>query len=176
MELVASQLTREARLLEVATKLAQVPGVVAGGITSYAGGAMGHDPIRVGTAAKARGLTPNIHITCVGEGSAHHAGNLEDLAAVGIENVFAITGDYPKAAGTATSRFRTTWIPCSSSNSSANARQPACRFTFPWRFRRSSTREAGMRLSVPEAGERKSRPAPIMPSRSLATIRANFAS
>src|ERR1700687_4736685 len=65
VELVASPLTREAKLLDVATRLAQVPGVVAGGITSYAGGAMGHDPIRVGTAAKARGLTPNIHVTCV---------------------------------------------------------------------------------------------------------------
>ena len=66
VELVASRLTREARLLEVASKLAQVPGVVAGSITSYAGGALGHDPVRVGTAARARGLTPNIHLTCVG--------------------------------------------------------------------------------------------------------------
>jgi hypothetical protein len=58
VELVASRLTREARLLDVASRLAQVPGVVAGSITSYAGGAMGHDPIRVGTAARARGLVP----------------------------------------------------------------------------------------------------------------------
>lgn len=96
VELVASQLTREAKLLEVATKLAQVPGVVGAGITSYAGGAMGHDPIRVGTAAKARGLTPNIHITCVGKDRLTIRRELEDLAAVGIENIFAITGDYPK--------------------------------------------------------------------------------
>jgi curli biogenesis system outer membrane secretion channel CsgG len=41
VELVASRLTREARLLEVASELARVPGVVAGSITSYAGGAMG---------------------------------------------------------------------------------------------------------------------------------------
>ena len=51
-------------MLDVASQLARVPGVVAGSITSYAGGALGHDPIRVGTAARARGLTPNIHLTC----------------------------------------------------------------------------------------------------------------
>jgi methylenetetrahydrofolate reductase (NADPH) len=103
VELVASQLTREAKLLEVATRLAQVPGVVGAGITSYAGGAMGHDPIRVGTAAKARGLTPNIHITCVGKDRLSIRGELEDLAALGIENVFAITGDYPKGVDHRTS-------------------------------------------------------------------------
>jgi curli biogenesis system outer membrane secretion channel CsgG len=54
VELVASGLKREAKLLDVASQLAQVPGVVAGSITSYAGGAMGHDPIRVGTAARAQ--------------------------------------------------------------------------------------------------------------------------
>lgn len=96
VELVASRLTREARLLEAASQLAQVPGVVAGSITSYAGGALGHDPIRVGTAARARGLTPNIHLTCVNRGRAAAQKTLEDLHALGIENVFAITGDYPK--------------------------------------------------------------------------------
>jgi len=99
VELVASRLTREARLLEVASKLAQVPGVVAGSITSYAGGALGHDPVRVGTAAKARGLTPNIHLTCVGRERAAAWRTLEDLHALGIENVLALTGDYPKTAG-----------------------------------------------------------------------------
>lgn len=99
VELVASRLTREARLLEVASKLAQVPGVVAGSITSYAGGALGHDPVRVGTAARARGLTPNIHLTCVGRPRAAIARTLEDLHALGIENVLALTGDYPKSAG-----------------------------------------------------------------------------
>jgi methylenetetrahydrofolate reductase (NADPH) len=100
VELVASRLTREARLLEVASDLARVPGVVAGSITSYAGGAMGHDPIRVGTAAKARGLLPNIHLTCVNRdpGSAKRA--LEDLHALGIENILALTGDYPKSSST----------------------------------------------------------------------------
>ena len=99
VELVASRLTREARLLEVASKLAQVPGVVAGSITSYAGGALGHDPVRVGTAARARGLTPNIHLTCVGRERASVVKTLEDLQALGIENILALTGDYPKTAG-----------------------------------------------------------------------------
>ena len=96
VELVASRLTREARLLEVASNLAQVPGVVAGSITSYAGGALGHDPVRVGTAARARGLTPNIHLTCVGRDRFSAWRMLEDLHALGIENVLALTGDYPK--------------------------------------------------------------------------------
>jgi len=96
VELVASRLTREAKLMQVATDLAQIPGLVAGGITSYAGGAIGHDPIRVGTAARARGLTPNIHITCVDRDRLDARSVLEDLNALGIHNVFAITGDYPK--------------------------------------------------------------------------------
>lgn len=95
VELVASRLTREARLLEVASQLAQVPGVVAGSITSYAGGALGHDPVRVGTAARARGLTPNIHLTCVGRDRVSAWRTLEDLHALSIDNVLALTGDYP---------------------------------------------------------------------------------
>lgn len=96
VELVASRLTREARLFEAASRLASVPGVIAGSITSYAGGSMGHDPIRVGTAARARGLTPNIHLTCVNRDRLDLRRALEDLHALGIENVFAISGDYPK--------------------------------------------------------------------------------
>jgi methylenetetrahydrofolate reductase (NADPH) len=94
---VASALQREARLLEVASRLARVPDVVAGSITSYAGGAMGHDPLRVGTAARARGLTPNVHLTCVGQDRAGLRKRLEDLHALGITNVFALTGDWPRA-------------------------------------------------------------------------------
>jgi methylenetetrahydrofolate reductase (NADPH) len=96
VELVASGLQREAKLLEVASRLARVPDVVAGSITSYAGGAMGHDPMRVGTAARARGLTPNVHVTCVGQDRAGIRKTLEDLRALGIENVFALTGDWPR--------------------------------------------------------------------------------
>ena len=96
VELVASALKREAQVLEVASRLAAVPDVVAGSITSYAGGAMGHDPLRVGTAARARGLTPNVHVTCVSQDRAGLRKTLEDLDALGIDNVFALTGDYPK--------------------------------------------------------------------------------
>ncbi len=105
VELVASALTREAKLMHVASELAQIPNVVAGSITSYAGGAMGHDPIRVGTAARARGLVPNIHLTCVNRDPLDVRNALEDLMALGIENVFAITGDYPKGAPPASVEF-----------------------------------------------------------------------
>jgi methylenetetrahydrofolate reductase (NADH) len=98
VELVASALKREAQVLEVASQLAGLPEVVAGSITSYAGGAIGHDPIRVGTAARARGLAPNVHLTCVSQDRRELRKTLEDLHALGIENVFALTGDYPASA------------------------------------------------------------------------------
>jgi methylenetetrahydrofolate reductase (NADPH) len=97
VELVASALKREAQVLEVASRLAGLPAVAAGSVTSYAGGSIGHDPIRVGTAARARGLTPNIHLTCVSQDRRGLRKMLEDLNALGIENVFALTGDYPAA-------------------------------------------------------------------------------
>ena len=97
VELVATGLRREAQLLEAASRLASLPDVVAGSITSYAGGALGHDPLRVGTAARARGLTPNIHLTCVNGDRQALRKTLEDLHALGIQNVFALTGDFPKA-------------------------------------------------------------------------------
>ena len=98
VEIVASRISREARLLEVASQLAITPGVVAGSITSYAGGAPGQDPLRVGTAARARGLTPNIHVTCVSRDRKEQQHYLETIAGLGLENVFALTGDYPKDA------------------------------------------------------------------------------
>ena len=99
VELVASGKTTESNLLDIAAQLAQVPGLVAGGITSYAGGGTGHDPIRVGAGARARGLTPNVHLTCVGRDRLNLRKALDDLYALGIENVFAITGDFPKSGG-----------------------------------------------------------------------------
>ncbi len=96
VELVASGLTRESRVLEVAARLARVPDVVAGSVTSYAGGAIGQDPIRVGTAARARGLPPNIHLTCVSQDRRGLAKTLEDLHALDLHDVFALTGDYPR--------------------------------------------------------------------------------
>ncbi|MFN0073125.1 MAG: methylenetetrahydrofolate reductase C-terminal domain-containing protein [Chloroflexota bacterium] len=101
VELVASRLTREARLLEVASGLAQIPDLVAGSITSYAGGGTGHDPLRVAAAARARGLTPNVHVTCVSQTRTELRRALEDIHALGMENVFALTGDYPQADDTA---------------------------------------------------------------------------
>ncbi|OGK79289.1 MAG: hypothetical protein A2X53_09960 [Candidatus Rokubacteria bacterium GWA2_70_23] len=98
VELVASRLRREAQVLDVAGRLAGLPEVVAGSITSYAGGAIGHDPIRVGTAARARGLAPNIHLTCVSQDRQGLRKILEDLHALGIENVFALSGDYPQGS------------------------------------------------------------------------------
>jgi len=98
VEIVASRISREARLLEVASQLAITPGVVAGSITSYAGGSAGQDPVRVGTAAKARGLTPNIHVTCVSKDRRELREMLRTINALRIENVFALTGDYPKGA------------------------------------------------------------------------------
>jgi methylenetetrahydrofolate reductase (NADPH) len=97
VELVASALTREARLLEAASGLARIPAVVAGSVTSYAGGAMGHDPLRVAAATRARGLTPNIHLTCVSQDRRGLAKSLDDMHALSLENVFALTGDYPGA-------------------------------------------------------------------------------
>src|SRR5437899_10701208 len=96
VEIVASQIARESRLLEVASHLAVTPGVVAGSITSYAGGSAGQDPLRVGTAARARGLTPNIHVTCVSRNRQQLREFLETIAGMDLENVFALTGDYPK--------------------------------------------------------------------------------
>jgi methylenetetrahydrofolate reductase (NADPH) len=96
VELVASATMAEGRVLEIAAQLGEIPGIVAAGITSYAGGSAGHDPIRIAAAAKARGLTPNVHITCVNRTRQDLVNVLEDVNALGIENVFAITGDYPK--------------------------------------------------------------------------------
>jgi methylenetetrahydrofolate reductase (NADPH) len=101
VELVASRLTREARLLEVASGLARIPGLVAGSITSYAGGATGHDPLRVAAAARARGLVPNVHLTCVSRTRVELRRAMDDLHALGMENVFALTGDYPQSDDTA---------------------------------------------------------------------------
>lgn len=96
VEIVASRISREARLLEVASSLAMTRGVVAGGITSYAGGSAGQDPVRVGTAARARGLTPNIHVTCVSKNRLQLREMLRTIGSLGLENVFAITGDFPR--------------------------------------------------------------------------------
>jgi methylenetetrahydrofolate reductase (NADPH) len=96
VELVASALRRESQVFEAASRLARASDVVAGSITSYAGGAIGHDPIRVATAVRARGLTPNVHVTCVSHDRDGLRKTLEDLHALELHNVFALTGDWPR--------------------------------------------------------------------------------
>jgi methylenetetrahydrofolate reductase (NADPH) len=98
VELVASASMTEEKLGDIAAGIAGIPEVVGAGITSWAGGSAGHDPVRVAQIAKERGLNPNVHLTCVSKTPAEVAKFLDDLIALGIENVFAITGDYPKGA------------------------------------------------------------------------------
>jgi methylenetetrahydrofolate reductase (NADPH) len=101
VELVASGLKREAQVFEVASNLATIPEVIAGSVTSYAGGKFGQDPVRVGTAVRARGLTPNVHLTCVNQDRVSIQKTLRLMRALGIFNVFAITGDWPAGSNTA---------------------------------------------------------------------------
>ena len=95
VELVASALKREAQVLEIAARLAMMPDIVAGSVTSYAGGRFGQDPVRVATAVRARGLTPNVHLTCVYDDRATLENTVKTLNALELFNVFALTGDYP---------------------------------------------------------------------------------
>lgn len=97
IELVASARTPEDKLSEIAGEIAQIPGVVAGGITSFAGGSEGHDPIQIAKAVRERGLNPNVHITCVSHNRDKAIASLQDLHQSGIHNIFAITGDHPRA-------------------------------------------------------------------------------
>src|SRR6202034_2978397 len=105
VEMVASQRTPEAALWDIASQLAPTPGLVAASITSYAGGSAGHDPIQIGAGVLARGLTPNIHLTCVNKDLPALRKALTDIQQLGIENVFAITGDYPKTGDPSSQPF-----------------------------------------------------------------------
>jgi len=97
VEVVATHRSQEAQILDVASQLAAVSGVVGGSVTNNAGGVPGHDPIRIAAAVQARGLTPNVHVTCVRNDRAGLRKMLEDIRSLGIENVFAMTGDFPKS-------------------------------------------------------------------------------
>ena len=92
VELVATGAKREAQLLEIGSNLANVPEVTAGSIASYADGKAGQDPLRVGTAVRARGLQPHIHLTCVNRDRVAMRQTLRDMRALGLFNVFALTG------------------------------------------------------------------------------------
>lgn len=95
VELVASAKTTEEKLGEMAADLAKVPGLIAAGVTSFAGGSAGHDPIRVAEIVKAQGLTPNVHLTCVNHTRQWLIDALLKLHSMGIHDVFTISGDYP---------------------------------------------------------------------------------
>jgi methylenetetrahydrofolate reductase (NADPH) len=101
VELVASERTPESKLQEIGESLASVPGIVAGSVTSYAGGSKGHDPIRISELVREKGLTPNVHITCVNRSRLAIRRALEELRSKNIENILALTGDYPKHDTTA---------------------------------------------------------------------------
>jgi methylenetetrahydrofolate reductase (NADPH) len=96
-EIVASSRSPESRILDVASQLARIPEVVGGSITNNAGGVPGHDPVRIAAAVKARGLTPNVHVTCVRRDRIGLRKMLQEIHSMEIENVFAMTGDYPKS-------------------------------------------------------------------------------
>ena len=97
VEIAATRRSHEAQLLDVASQLAQISEVVGGSITNNAGGVPGHDPVRIGAAVRARGLTPNVHVTCVRHDRNGLRKLLEDIHSLEIENVFAMTGDFPKS-------------------------------------------------------------------------------
>jgi 5,10-methylenetetrahydrofolate reductase len=94
VELVASG-RREAQVLEIASNLATVPEIIAGSITSYGSGKAGDDPIRGAATVRARGLTPNVHLTCVNRDRAQTQRDLHILKALELHNVFALTGEPP---------------------------------------------------------------------------------
>jgi methylenetetrahydrofolate reductase (NADPH) len=95
VEIVASAKAAEEKIFQIGADLVAVPGVIGAGVTSYAGGSEGHDPIRISEGVKSRGLTPNVHITCVNRDRVDVKRALERVHELGIETVFAITGDYP---------------------------------------------------------------------------------
>ena len=98
-ELVASATKREEEVLEVAAKMGAVPQIAAIGVTSYAGGASGHDPVRIAAGVASLGLTPNIHLTCVGQDRRGIANTLATLESLRIHNTFCIS-DWPKNSPT----------------------------------------------------------------------------
>jgi methylenetetrahydrofolate reductase (NADPH) len=98
-ELVASATKREDEVLEVAARIGAIPQIAAIGVTSYAGGQTGHDPVRIAAGVRDLGLTPNIHLTCVSQNRHSIAESLRKLQSLGLNNVFTITGDWPKGAG-----------------------------------------------------------------------------
>src|SRR5688500_9179391 len=99
-ELVASATKTEDEVLQVAAKMGAVPQIAASGVPSYAGGATGHDPVRIAAGLASLGLTPNVHLTCVGQDRKGIANTLATLESLRIHNTFCISGDWPKNSPT----------------------------------------------------------------------------
>ena len=132
-----------------------VPDVVAGSITSYAGGAMGHDPLRVGTAARARGLTPNIHLTCVSQDRRGLAQDPRGPARARHRERLRAHRRLPATRGRAARRRAPSSIstPSSSSGSIDELRRGGPRLSHRRRRLAVQVRRGGLRLPVPEARE-----------------------
>jgi methylenetetrahydrofolate reductase (NADPH) len=105
VELTPSRGSRVADHARVAAALATVPRIAAASITSNAGGHPGEDPIPVARAVADVGLTPNVHLTCVWMDRRGLARDLDRLEALGLENVFAMTGDWPAERTTVRPRY-----------------------------------------------------------------------
>jgi methylenetetrahydrofolate reductase (NADPH) len=97
VEIVASAKTTEEKLMEIGAGLAGIPGVIAGSVTSFAGGSAGHDPVQIAKIIQPQGLTPNVHLTCVSNPREQAIAALQEMHRSGIHDVFCITGDHPQA-------------------------------------------------------------------------------
>src|SRR5690348_13326203 len=97
VELVASASRTEADVLDAARGLSTIAQLTAVSITSYAGGKAGQDPVHLAAAVRSLGLVPNVHLTCVSESRVELDDTLATLDQLAIHNVFALTGDFPKA-------------------------------------------------------------------------------
>ncbi|HEV8674016.1 MAG TPA: methylenetetrahydrofolate reductase C-terminal domain-containing protein [Methylomirabilota bacterium] len=95
VEITPGRGSRVADHARTAAALTAVPQIAAASITSNAGGHPGEDPIPVARAVADVGLTPNVHLTCVWMDRRGLGRDLDRLQALGLENVFAMTGDWP---------------------------------------------------------------------------------
>jgi methylenetetrahydrofolate reductase (NADPH) len=96
-EIVATSRSPEPQILNEASQLAEIPGLVGGSVTNNAGGVPGHDAVHIAAAVQARGLAANVHVTCVRHDRHGLRKMLEVIHSLEIENVFAMTGDFPKS-------------------------------------------------------------------------------
>ncbi|HEV8307473.1 MAG TPA: methylenetetrahydrofolate reductase C-terminal domain-containing protein [Methylomirabilota bacterium] len=105
VEITPSRGSRLAEHARGAAALTVVPRIAAASITSNAGGHPGEDPIPIARAVADVGLTPNVHLTCVWMDRRGLGRDLDRLQALGLENVFAMTGDWPAERTTVRPRY-----------------------------------------------------------------------